>query len=161
MQCSLNFVHPNSLCSLTDVPRPTDGGVSVVALNGAGKVRVTWSRPTLGPGQVITGYSVQYRRRGTPSYTTRSVSGSSTTSYTITNLRLGTVYRVRVASVGHLGLSRYCCGSGKQVTTYNSECTIFPLNTGQFKYCREATLHRCVNRLWLAAAVHVHICSLH
>ena len=94
-----------------------------MALNEAGKVRVTWSRPTLGPGQVITGYSVQYRRRGTPSYTTRSVSGSSTTSYTITNLNLGTVYEVRVASVGPLRLSGYCCGSGKQVMTYNSECT--------------------------------------
>ena len=110
-----------SLCSLTDVPRPTDGGVSVVALNEAGKVRVTWSRPTLRPGQVITGYFVQYRRRGTPSYTTHSVSGSSITSYTITNLNLGRVYRVRVASVGPLGLSGYCCGSGKRVTTYNCE----------------------------------------
>ena len=96
----------------------------MIALNEAGKVRVTWSRPTLGPGQVITGYSVQYRRRGTASYTTRSVSGSSTTFYTITDLNLGTVYEVRAASVGPLGLSGYCCGSGKQVTTYNSECAV-------------------------------------
>ena len=94
----------------------------MVALNEAGKVRVTWSSPTLGHGQVITGYSVEYRRRGTTSYTTRLVSGSSTTSYTITNLNLGAVYEVRVASVGPLGLSGYCCGSGKQVTIYNSEC---------------------------------------
>ena len=93
----------------------------MVALNEAGKVRVTWSRPTLGPGQVITGYSVQYRRRGTISYTNHSVSGSSTTSYTITNLNLGTVYEVRVASKGLLGLNSYCCGMGKEVTTYNSE----------------------------------------
>ena len=92
-----------------------------MALNEVGKVRVTWSRPTIGPGRVISGYSVQYRRRGTPPYTTHSVSGSSTTSYTITNLNRGTVYEVRVASVGPLGLSGYCCGSGKQVTTYNSE----------------------------------------
>ena len=107
--------------SPTDVPHPSDGSVSVVALNETGKVRVTWSRPTLGPGQVITGYSVQYRRRGTTSYTTRSVSGSSTTSYTITNLNVGTVYEVRVASVGPLGLSGYCCASGKEFTTYSSE----------------------------------------
>ena len=109
--------------SLTDVPHPTDGNVSVVALNEMGKVRVTWSRPILGPGQVITGYSVQYRRRGTTPYTTRSVSGSSTTSYTITNLNLGAVYEVRVASEGPLGLSGYCCGSGKEVTMYNRGCT--------------------------------------
>ena len=107
-----------------DVPRPTDGSVSVMALNEAGKVRFTWSRPALGPGQVITGYSVQYRRRGSTSYTTRSVSGSSTTSHTISNLNLGTVYEVRVASVGLLRLSGYCCGSGKEVTTYNSEWTM-------------------------------------
>ena len=110
-----------SLYSLTDVPPPTDVSVLVVAGNEAGKVRVTWSRPTLGPGQVITGYSVQYRRRGSTSYTTRSVSGSSTTSYNITNLNRGTVYEVRVASVGPHGLSGFCCRSGKQVTTYNSE----------------------------------------
>ena len=103
----------------TDVPHPADGSVSVMALNEAGKVRVTWSRRILGSGQVITGYSVQYRRRGITSYTTRSVSGSSTTTYTIINLNLGTVYEVRVASVGPLGLSGYCCGSGKEVTTYN------------------------------------------
>ena len=119
--CRLISVWRCSLCSPTDVPAPTDGGVLVVALNEAGKVRVTWSRPALGPGQVITGYSVQYRRRGTPSYTTRLVSGSSTTSYTITNLNLGTVYEVRVASMGPLGLGGYCCGSGKEVTTYKCE----------------------------------------
>ena len=113
-----------SLCSPIDVPQPTSAGVSVVALNETGKVRVTWRRPTLGPGQVITGYSVQYRRSGTTSYTTHSMSGSSTTSYTITNLDLGTLYRVRVASNGPLGLSEYCCqGSGKWVTTYNCEST--------------------------------------
>ena len=61
----------------------------------------------LGSGQVITGYSVQYRRRVNTSYTTRSVPGSSI--YTITNFNLGTVYEVRVASVGPLGLSGYCC----------------------------------------------------
>ena len=111
-----------SLRSPTDVPHPTDGGLSVVALNETGKVRVTWSSPTLGPGQVITGYSVQYRRRGAIFYTTRFVPGSSKTSYTITNLYRGRVYEVRVASVGPLGQSGYCCRNGKQVTTYNSEC---------------------------------------
>ena len=99
--------------------------MSVVALAETGKVRVTWSRPTLGLGQEISGYYVQYRRRESTSYNTRSVPGSSTTLYTITNLNLGAVYEVRVASVGHLGLSGYCCGSGKQVTTYNCELKVY------------------------------------
>ena len=93
----------------------------MVELNEAGKVRVTWRRRILGSGQVITGYSVQYRRKGTTAYTTLSVSGSNTTSFTITNLNVSTVYEVRVASVGPLGLSGYCCGNGKEVTAYNSE----------------------------------------
>ena len=104
-----------------DAPQPTDSSVSVAALHEAGKFKVTWNKPSLGTGQVITGYSVQYRRRGYSSYTTHSVSGSSTTSYTISTLSLGTVYQVRVASVGPLGLSGYCCGSGKQVTTIERE----------------------------------------
>ena len=97
----------------------------MVALNERDKVRVTWNKPTLGPGQMITGYSVQYKRKGTASYTNSSVSDSSTTSHTITNLNLGAVYEVRVASVGPLGLSGYCCGSGKEVTTYDRECTVY------------------------------------
>ena len=109
-----------------------------MALNETGKVRVTWSRPTLGPGQRITGYSVEYRRSGTTSYITHSVSGSYTTSYTITNLNLGTVYEVRVASVGPLGLSGYCCGSGKQVTTYNSECRVFARECFLYIVCLSA-----------------------
>ena len=117
------------LCCPIDVPPPAID--SVMALNEAGKVRVTWSSSTLGPGQLITGYSVQYRRSGTTSFSTRSVLSSSTTSYTITNLNLGTVYEVRVASVGPLGLSGYCCGSGKQVTTYNSECNVHEVHAVQ------------------------------
>ena len=123
VSCTKLLVCLNLIFSQTDVPQPSSGSVSVVALNEAGKVRVSWSRRSLGSGQVITGYSVQYRRSGTTSYTTRPVSGSSTTSYTIANLNLGTVYEVRVASVGPLGLSEYCCGSGKEVTTYNCECS--------------------------------------
>ncbi len=119
-------MHPHLMVVLFTGPRaipphPSDTAVLAVALNEAGKVRVAWSRPALGPEEVITGYSVQYRRRGTTSYTTCSVSGSGTTSYTITNLKLGTVYEVRVATVGPLGQSGHCCGSGKQVTTYNCE----------------------------------------
>ena len=106
-----------------DAPQVADSSVRVVAVTEGGKVRVTWSRPTLGTGQEITGYSVQYRRRGTTSYTTHPATRSRTT-YTITNLNLGTVYEVRVASVGPLGLSGYCCGNGKQVKIYNSEWAV-------------------------------------
>ena len=98
-----------------------DASITLVALNESGKVRINWNRPSTESGQVITGYSVQYRSMGSLTFSNISVSGSSTTSYTISNLNLGTVYEVRVASVGPLGLSGYCCGSGKQIETYNCE----------------------------------------
>ena len=94
----------------------------MVALNEVGKVKVTWSTPTLGADQEITGYSVQYRKRGSTYYDTTSVSGSSTTSCTIANLNVGTVYEVRVASVGPLGLKGYCYGNEKVVSTCSSKC---------------------------------------
>ena len=109
----------STLCSKTDTP-PPPAKVSVVALKEAGKIKVSWSRPVLEGDQEITGYSVQLRRSGTTYYTTHSVSGSETTSHTITNLNLNTVYDVRVASVGPLAQSQ--CWDGKVVTTYNSEC---------------------------------------
>ena len=116
----------NSLSSLPELPHPTGSSVSVMALNEAGKLKVTWVKPRLEPGQVITGYSVQYKIKGTTEYTNHSVSGSSTTSYTITNLDLGTEYRVRVASIGNLGRSDYCCdGNGKFATTYNCEFLLY------------------------------------
>ena len=59
----------NSPFSPPDAPQPSSGSVSVVKLNEPGKVRVTWRRRILGSGQVITGYSVQYRRKVTTSYT--------------------------------------------------------------------------------------------
>ena len=108
----------------TDAPRPADGNVSVVALNEVGKVRVTWSRPTLGPGQVITGYSVQYRRIGYPFYTTLSTLSSSTTSDTITYLTRGAEYEVRVASVGPLDEVDTAVGVGSmlRLTTVSVQC---------------------------------------
>ena len=138
--------HLGIYTSPTDVPRPTDGSVSVMALNESGKVRVTWSRPTEGPIQMITGYSVLYRRRGTTSYTTHSVSDSSTISYTISNLNLGTMYEVRVASVGPLGRSGYCCEGGKRVTTYNSECTLYK---EAFCECKDALSCSASNVIYL------------
>ena len=110
------------LFSMKGAPQVIDANVLVMALDKAGKIRLTWSSPRrTESGHIIIGYSVQYRRNNTFSYTTHTVSGYRTTSYTITNLTLGTVYEVRVASVGPLGPSRYCCGNGKQVMTLNGE----------------------------------------
>ena len=121
--CGHQFEFLFLFSSIKDAPEIADASVKVLTLNVTGKVRVTWSRPSTALGQVITGYLLQYRRRGYYSYFTVSVSGSNTTSYTISNLNLGTVYEVRIASVGPLGWTRYCCGSGKQIVYILRECT--------------------------------------
>ena len=95
--------------------------MSVVPLNEPGKVKVTWSRPTVGAGQEITGYTLQYRRMGLESYTTCTFS-SGTTSYTIANLNLGTMYEVKVALVDSItGPSK---NWKRRVVTYNCEWTV-------------------------------------
>ena len=106
---------------------------------------------------MITDYSVQYRRRGTSSYSTCSVAGSSTTSY-IVNLNRGTVYEVRVASVGPLGLSGYCCGSGKQVTTYSvgvQQCS-YSRNC-LYTFCEHSTINDPYD--WCRDNLHLYIYS--
>ena len=95
--------------------------MSVEPLRQAGKVRISWRKPLLKAGQEVTGYSVEYREMGDANYNELAVSGLNNTSCTISHLRLGTVYEVRVAAVGPLGLSKHCCGNGREVTTYNSE----------------------------------------
>lgn len=77
-------------------------------------------------GQQVTGYSVQYREMGATTYADLSVSSPGKRSHTITSLKLGTMYEVRVAAMGPLGLSEYCCAreDGKEVTTYDSECIL-------------------------------------
>ena len=116
-----------------------------MALDEAGKVRVSWNKPavTAGTGQVVTGYSVQYKRKGTSSYITHAVPGSSTTSYTIADLDLGTVYEVRVAAEGPLGLSGYC--SGKVVTTLSSEYILHIHAISKYSYLLLYKITRCHN----------------
>lgn len=147
-----HFVHRNwpicsSLQSIIETPPPTD--VTVVALNEAGKVRVTWGTPILGAGQMITGYSVQYRRKGITSYTTHPVFAPDTTSYTITRLNLGTEYDIRVASRGPLGRSDSCCGSGKGVTTYCSEWKCRHAEFSQICYYNNIIIDCKINEIML------------
>ena len=113
---------------ITDPPPPADASVSVAALNEAGAAIVTWIKPILEVGQEISGYCLQYRRRGFTSYITHSVSGFNT-EHTITHLQLGTTYEVRVASVGPFGLRGCYYGNWKAVTTYSSKCVVSSLST--------------------------------
>ena len=66
-------------------------------------------------GVPITGYYIQYRIRGTASYDIK-LSQPQPTEATITGLRLGTTYQVRLATLTAIGIGNYCCSqSGSQV----------------------------------------------
>jgi len=83
---------------------------AVAAVSGVnlGSIRVTWVAPSDTGGLSIAGYSLQYRIRGSTSFATQ-LSQPQPTEATITGLRLGTTYQVRVATVTAIGIGPYCC----------------------------------------------------
>ena len=83
---------------------------AVTAVPGAslGSIRVTWVAPADTGGLTIAAYFIQYRIRGSASYVTQ-LSQSQPTEATITGLRLGTTYQLRLATVTALGIGPYCC----------------------------------------------------
>ena len=83
-----------------------------------GKVQVYWTPPTPPTGSSLTGYSIQYRMGGSGSYMTASDPGGSATATIVSNLQVGTQYKVRVAAKTELGVRRSSYGT-KQVTAVN------------------------------------------
>ena len=87
-----------------------------------GKVEVSWTPPTPPPGSSLTGYSIQYRMRGSRSYMTAGDPGRSATSTIVSNLQVGTQYQVRVAAKTELGVGPNSYAR-IQVTTFNGVFT--------------------------------------
>ena len=90
---------------------------AVTAVPGVnlGSIRVTWVAPSDTGGVPITGYYIQYRIRGSASYDIQ-LSQPQPTEATITGLRLGTTYQVRLAALTAIGIGPYCCAQkGSQV----------------------------------------------
>ncbi len=66
------------------------------------KIDASWSAPS-NNGRPITGYKVQYRKTGAPSWTTSSALGTSPLSYEIGSLTNGTEYEVQVQATNAVG----------------------------------------------------------
>lgn len=83
---------------------------AVAAVSGVflGSIRVTWVAPLDTGGLSIAGYSLQHRVRGSTSYSTQ-LSQPQPTEATISGLRLGATYQVRLATVTAIGIGPYCC----------------------------------------------------
>ena len=78
---------------VTNVNEPPDRPAQPTVVGGHEEVTVTWSAPT-NPGPAISGYDVQYRKRGAE-YTAASY-GATVTQATITDLSRGKYYEVEV-----------------------------------------------------------------
>ena len=90
---------------------------AVTAVPGVnlGSIRVMWVAPLDTGGVSITGYYIQYRIWGTASYAIQ-LSQPQPTEATISGLRLGTTYQVRLAALTAIGIGPYCCTQkGSQV----------------------------------------------
>ena len=93
-----------------------------MAVNSSGAIQVSWSAPNVPSGELpITGYSIQYKVQNSNIFKYKSVTANSVEAI-ITDLDLGTVYRVYVAGVNAIGTGLYCCGrTTVTVKTYNGK----------------------------------------
>ena len=95
-------------------PKPPTAVTAVPGVN-LGSIRVMWVAPLDTGGVPITGYYIQYRIRGTTSYAIQ-LSLPQRTEATISGLRLGITYQIRLAALTAIGIGPYCCTqNGSQV----------------------------------------------
>lgn len=128
----LNLFHPYGPITVTGIIGP-NSPTAVTALPGAnfGSIRVMWVAPLDTGGVPISGYYIQYRIRGSTSYATQ-LSQPQSTEDTITGLRLGTTYRIRLATLTAIGIGPYCCvqiGSEVFARTHDGKQIIQSCNT--------------------------------
>ena len=117
MQNLINYIFD----IIIDAPPPFNVRASPQAERG--NVKVSWTPPTPPTGSSLTGYSIQYRMRGSRSYMTASDPGGSATSTIVSNLQVGTQYQVRVAAKTELGVGPNSYVR-TQVTTFNGVFTL-------------------------------------
>ena len=82
-------------------------GLSASAGTTSGEIDLSWTAPD-DNGSSITGYSYAYCKyeNGWRNWTSYSSTGSTTTSYTVTGLESGELYRFRVRAINSIGTSR-------------------------------------------------------
>ena len=91
--------------SATIPGKPGKPAVPTVAAHGPRSLQVSWTAPADG-GASLTGYAVQYRKKGAEDWEDWSHAGT-TTSATITGLEIGTTYQVQVQGINAIGPSEW------------------------------------------------------
>ena len=92
--------------SVTPATTP-DVPTSVSGTAGNTEVTLSWTAPANNGGSAITNYSIQYSSDEGTSWSEALLTGSTSTSHTVTGLTNGTAYVFRVAAVNALGTGSY------------------------------------------------------
>lgn len=121
---------------------PTSAAADVGASDPTTEIDVTWDVPLSNGGASVTGYRILYRESGGDWASTGKISGSTTSSYTITGLTSGLEYEVVVAAVNSVsdyhngGTSSYTydnagdhTGSNSSILTVTTELSEVPVGT--------------------------------
>jgi titin len=93
-----------------------DAPTSVSATAGFGSAALTWTAP-FNQGRAISNYYVQYSSNSGTTWSAATVTGTTTTSYTMSGLSANTTYIFKVAAVNIAGTSTYS-SSSNSVTVY-------------------------------------------
>ena len=90
--------------------------------------QTSWTVPDQSSGTSIIGYTVEYKGCESDEYTDVSISGNLETNTTISGLRFGATYIVRVAAITEekMEIGSY---SSDRVTTYDCKLTAITLAT--------------------------------
>ena len=109
--------------ALTETPQPNtpDAPTNVTAATGSttGTINLSWTAPADDGGQAITHYEYAYGKitNGRWQWVSYSSTGSTSTSYTVTGLESGVIYRFRVRAIngvsGRLKTSRVAQASAR------------------------------------------------
>ncbi|NBX92431.1 MAG: hypothetical protein EBQ85_04275, partial [Proteobacteria bacterium] len=93
-------------------PATTPGQpTNLIATGANGQVSLSWTSPSSNGGSAITNYSYKYSANSGITWSTPALTGSSTTSYTVSGLTNGTSYIFQVAAVNAAGTGTYSSSS--------------------------------------------------
>ena len=120
-----NRVGSSEWTSVTATPANTPNTPTGLEIEISGRnIEVNWNAPASG-GSPITSYTVQYCTGSCTSWSSKTVTGDPPpTSTTLTGLRAGSVYRVRVGATNAAGDSRWSASSSDTTTSTPDAPTI-------------------------------------
>lgn len=106
-------VKTSTLSPRTVASAPTN----VVAVSNLGKIDISWTNPDSSGGSSITNYVIQRSSNAGTTWTAITRATSTSNSYSVTDLAVGTSYVFKVAAVNEAGVGSYSSVSDAVIVT--------------------------------------------